>query len=32
MRRGRALFTIGSDADGEPLETWLAVGYHDIYE
>jgi hypothetical protein len=28
---GRALFTIGPDADGEPILTWLAVGYHDIY-
>jgi hypothetical protein len=24
---GRALFTIGPDTDGEPLPTWLAVGY-----
>ena len=29
---GRALFTIGPDADGEPILTWLAVGNHDIYE
>lgn len=29
---GRALFIIGSDADGEPIVTWLAVGYHDICE
>jgi hypothetical protein len=29
---GRALFTIGPDADGEPLLTWLAIGYHDIYQ
>jgi hypothetical protein len=28
---GRALFTIGPDADGEPILTWLAIGYHDIY-
>lgn len=28
---GRALFSIGPDSDGEPLLTWLAVGYHDIY-
>jgi hypothetical protein len=28
---GRALFTIGPDSDGEPLLTWLAIGYHDIY-
>ena len=28
---GRALFIIGSDADGEPMLTWLAIGYHDIY-
>lgn len=28
---GRALFTIGSDTDGEPVLTWLAIGYHDIY-
>jgi hypothetical protein len=29
---GSALFTIGPDTDGEPLLTWLAVGYHDIYQ
>jgi hypothetical protein len=29
---GRALSTIGPDADGEPLLTWLAIGYHDIYQ
>lgn len=29
---GRALFTIGRDSDGEPLLTWLAIGYHGIYE
>ena len=29
---GRALFTIGPDTGGEPLLTWLAVGYHDIYQ
>jgi len=29
---GRALFTIGPDADGEPIPSWLAVGYHDIYQ
>ena len=29
---GRALFTIGPDTDGEPLLTWLAVSYHDIYQ
>jgi hypothetical protein len=28
---GRALSVIGPDTDGEPLLTWLAVGYHDIY-
>jgi hypothetical protein len=28
---GRALFTIGPDSDGEPVLTWLAIGYHDIY-
>jgi hypothetical protein len=28
----RALFTIGPDREGEPLLTWLAVGYHDIYQ
>jgi hypothetical protein len=28
---GRALFIIGPDSDGEPILTWLAVGYHDIY-
>jgi hypothetical protein len=27
---GRALFTMGPDADGEPLLTWLATAYHDI--
>jgi hypothetical protein len=29
---GRALFAIGLAADGEPLLTWLAIGYHDIYQ
>jgi hypothetical protein len=29
---GRALLTIGPDPDGDPLVTWLAVGYHDIYQ
>jgi hypothetical protein len=29
---GRALFTISPDTDGEPILTWLAVGYHDIYQ
>jgi hypothetical protein len=29
---GRALLAIGPDADGEPPLTWLAVGYHDIYQ
>ncbi|MHB1875914.1 MAG: hypothetical protein ACYCPF_13795 [Streptosporangiaceae bacterium] len=29
---GRALFTIGTDTDGEPLLTWLAIGNHDIYQ
>jgi hypothetical protein len=29
---GRALFTIGPDTDGQPLLTWLAIGYHDIYQ
>ena len=29
---GRALFTISPDTDGEPLLTWLAIGYHDIYQ
>lgn len=29
---GRALFLIGPDTDGEPVLTWLAVGYHDIYQ
>jgi hypothetical protein len=28
---GRALFTISPDADGQPVLTWLAIGYHDIY-
>jgi len=28
----RSLFTIGPDSDGEPLLTWLAIGYHDIYQ
>jgi hypothetical protein len=27
---GRALLAIGPDSDGEPLLTWLAIGYHDI--
>ncbi len=26
---GRALFTIGPDTDGEPILSWLAIGYHD---
>jgi hypothetical protein len=29
---GRALCTIGPDKDGAPLLTWLAIGYHDIYQ
>lgn len=29
---GRALFIIGPDSDSEPVLTWLAVGYHDIYQ
>ena len=29
---GRVLFTIGPDSDGKPLLTWLAIGYHDIYQ
>ena len=29
---GRALFAIGPGSDGEPLLTWLAIGYHDIYQ
>ena len=29
---GRALFVITPDADGEPVLTWLAIGYHDIYQ
>jgi hypothetical protein len=29
---GRALLAIGPDSDGEPLLTWLAVGYHDSYQ
>ena len=29
---GRALFTIGPDADGEPILRWLAIGYRDIYQ
>jgi hypothetical protein len=29
---GRAPFTVGPDTDGEPILTWLAIGYHDIYE
>jgi hypothetical protein len=27
-----ALFTISPDADGEPVLTWLAIGYHDVYQ
>jgi hypothetical protein len=29
---GRALFAIRPDADGEPIVTCLAIGYHDIYD
>jgi hypothetical protein len=29
---GRVLSTIGPDSDGEPLLTWLAIGYRDIYQ
>jgi hypothetical protein len=29
---GRALFTIGQDADGGPMLAWLAIGYYDIYQ
>jgi hypothetical protein len=29
---GRALFIIGPDTDSEPLLTWLAIGYNDIYQ
>jgi hypothetical protein len=29
---GRALFTIGPDGDGEPILTWLAIGYYDAYQ
>ncbi len=29
---GRALFSIGTGVDGDPVLTWLAIGYHDIYE
>jgi hypothetical protein len=29
---GRALLSISPDNDGEPVLTWLAVGYHDIYQ
>jgi hypothetical protein len=28
---GRALFAIGPGSDGDPVLTWLAVGYQDIY-
>jgi hypothetical protein len=28
---GRALFTIGTDTDGEPGLSWIAIGYQDIY-
>jgi hypothetical protein len=24
--------SIGPDTDGEPLLSWLAIGYHDIYQ
>jgi hypothetical protein len=27
----QALFTIGPDAAGELLLTWLAIRYHDVY-
>jgi hypothetical protein len=29
---GRAPFAISPDNDGAPLLTWLAIGYHDIYQ
>lgn len=29
---GRALFVVGAGADEVPVLTWLAIGYHDIYE
>ena len=29
---GRALFIIEPDTDCEPLLTWLAIGYQDIYQ
>ena len=29
---GQALFVIGPDSDGEPVLTWLAIGYHDVYQ
>lgn len=29
---GRALFSISPDSSGEPVLTWLAIGYHDIYQ
>jgi len=29
---GRALFMISRGPDGDAVLTWIAVGYHDIYE
>jgi hypothetical protein len=29
---GRALFSISPDSNGQPLLTWLAIGYHDTYQ
>ena len=29
---GRALFIIERGSDGGPMLTWIAIGYHDIYD
>jgi len=29
---GRALFIIERGSDGNPMLTWIAIGYHDIYD
>ncbi|MGH9106035.1 MAG: hypothetical protein ACRDZX_09390 [Acidimicrobiales bacterium] len=31
-RDGRSLFSISTGVDGEPVLTWLAIGYHDVYQ
>jgi hypothetical protein len=29
---GRALFIIERGSDGSPVLTWIAIGYHDLYD